>query len=87
MCPGRLLSRPHQIDIAICQIEVDGHIRELGQESIEDGNDVAPARLAWGVLKSDRPRYFIHAEPNESFQFIGFGQQASRAVNQQWRPV
>src|SRR5882724_12565532 len=63
---GKILSLPDQIDIAIRQIEVDGHFRVLGQESIEDGNDVASAQVDRRA-ESDRPRYFIHAEPNESF--------------------
>src|SRR6202030_900052 len=31
----------------------------------------------------DRSRYLVHSKANESFQFVGFRQQASRSRNQQ----
>src|SRR5882724_12292948 len=67
---GKILSLPDQIDVTIRQIEVDGHFRVLPQESIEDGDDVAPAKVDRRA-ESDRPRYFIHSQPNKSFQFVG----------------
>jgi hypothetical protein len=42
---GKVLSLPYKINITICQIEIDGHFWVLGQECIEDGNDVAPAKV------------------------------------------
>ena len=42
---GKILSLPNKINKAIGQIEIDSYFRVLGQESIEDGNDVAPAKV------------------------------------------
>jgi hypothetical protein len=49
---GEILSLPDKIHITIGQVEIDGHLRMLGQEVIENGNDEAPAKV-------DR-----HAEPD-----------------------
>src|SRR5258708_37092081 len=42
---GEILSLPYQIDITIRQVEIDGHFRVLGQERIEDWNNVAAAQV------------------------------------------
>ena len=51
---GKILSLPYQINITIGQVEIDGHFRVLGQERIEDGNEVTTAKVDRRA-QSDRP--------------------------------
>jgi len=42
---GKILSLSDKINITFGQVEIDGHVRMLSQERINDGNDVGPAKV------------------------------------------
>ncbi len=73
---------PDKIDEPVGQVEVDRHFRVLGQESIEDRNEVAPAEIDRRT-QSDRAGYPVHAKTNKRLQLVGFGQEAPGALDQQ----
>lgn len=51
---GEVLSLTDQVDIAVRQVEIDGHFRVLGQERIQGRDDIAASEIDRRA-QSDRP--------------------------------
>jgi hypothetical protein len=57
---GEVLSLADQVDVAVREVEIDGHFRVLGQEGIKDRNERASAEINRRA-QPDRPRYLLHS--------------------------
>src|SRR5271163_4642297 len=57
---GEILSLTDEVDVAVRQVEIDGHFGVFGQERIQGRNDVAAAEIDRRA-QSDRPRYLLHS--------------------------